>query len=1050
MISDGVDMSKKFLIILALLISAGIVSALECEWDFSKGNTSLCGKYKLTAIGGTKFTDEGLEMPLTPRSSAEGARMAERYPELTEGAFKMNFAFTLRAEHNPESYALLWDSKHDYYDKGNGVLEDNSGLTIGLCNKTDAEGTYRPQVWMGFGKKTSVLAGKFQELSPNERHEMTVDYDGIGQMTILLDGKVNSVLKVMPGGPVAPPCFAPVIGDRGTGNFLHFNGVIHSLKISTHDIPELLFETPGRLAFRRDEAEAFVQVNVKALKDVRNVVVESPVKLTLGNIANGESKSFSLPVSNALIPGKYAEIVKVVGDTKEGNKEFLHEVPYRVAPIAEEAPFRLLMWWYEDDYRILQKTGFNYGLRPLISPLVSRKGESEAIIRQTLELMDDMLCNRFYWWDYANSGHWGDCAKQFPALKSNGEPYINRRGNNVLDPTSQGAHDLLLGYSRTVLEAYKGHPTLAMIDLQSEIHDKAVPLFGDKQREDFKKYSGGMELPTNFTEKTCLAVNIPDFPAMKILKDDYAPLVYFKWLWKEGDGWREMNDEIAKLYHSYGDGNFRTYFAPAARTAPIWDGNHADIKGQWTYSNPDPIRMAAGIDELAAITADVPNQPIISGIQLICYRNQLAPEKEFKGEAPEWLDKHPDAAYITLPPDMLKESVWCCISRKLEGIVFHGDGSLYAPPIKGASVYIFTNAETEPALSELLHNVVIPLGQVLKSVPERKRDIAVLNSFPSAIFAGRGSYGWGGWTMDVHLALQYAGYDPRMIVDEEILRDDLEGVKVLVLPHCDVMTESVVAKVKAFQLRGGIVIADGTEVPAILPDFHVTPFERCYRGDVDKQKVQELAVQLKEKLQGLYTSYSSTSNEDLIAHVRTWKDADYLFAINDRRVFGDYVGQWGRVMEKGIPNKGTVIVRRGDVGAVYDVAARKAVPFSCDNGRCEIPVEFSTTDGRLLMLLPSPVGKVEAKIKGKAIAGEEVAIEVTVRNVEGKAVSAMVPVKVELYYANGVECDASGYFNAADGVYRNKVTIPNNAPEGAMTLKVTELVSGLSDSQKSL
>ena len=59
-------------------------------------------------------------------------------------------------------------------------------------------------------------------------------------------------------------------------------------------------------------------------------------------------------------------------------------------------------------------------------------------------------------------------------------------------------------------------------------------------------------------------------------------------------------------------------------------------------------------------------------------------------------------------------------------------------------------------------------------VPDRKSDVAFLESFASQMFARRGTYGWnGGWEGDAYLVLRYAGLQPEVVYGETIQRDGL-------------------------------------------------------------------------------------------------------------------------------------------------------------------------------------------------------------------------------------------------------------------------------------
>jgi hypothetical protein len=98
--------------------------------------------------------------------------------------------------------------------------------------------------------------------------------------------------------------------------------------------------------------------------------------------------------------------------------------------------------------------------------------------------------------------------------------------------------------------------------------------------------------------------------------------------------------------------------------------------------------------------------------------------------------------------------------------------------------------------------------------------------------------------------------------------------------------------------------------------------------------------------------------------VRTYGEADYLFAINDRRTVGDYVGQWGTVLEKGLPAAGTVGLDRKKTGAVYDLVGHKAVPFVTEGDSVRVKVSLPAADGMVFMVTPRPLAPLKAEYGG--------------------------------------------------------------------------------------
>ena len=71
---------------------------------------------------------------------------------------------------------------------------------------------------------------------------------------------------------------------------------------------------------------------------------------------------------------------------------------------------------------------------------------------------------------------------------------------------------------------------------------------------------------------------------------------------------------------------------------------------------------------------------------------------------------------------------------------------------------------------------------------------------------------------------------------------------------------------------------------------------------------------------------------DVVARCRAFGKTDHLFAINDKREFGAYVGPHDLVMEDGLPSETTLSLARKS-GFVYDLIAGQAVPAITSRGQ---------------------------------------------------------------------------------------------------------------------
>ncbi|MDD3021614.1 MAG: hypothetical protein PHX61_11660 [Alphaproteobacteria bacterium] len=1029
---------KKILILLlgfsAVLILAAEHEKLILEWDFNKGVNPIGSNIKFTVRGGTKIINGALEtnQEATP-SCPEGIEAESNDPNFTpREAFRFVVELELKEPTSQKSLLLLWDNKGDYYSN-NDKVNQNSGFTIGFQRASN--GYIRPQAWLGFGKSSAALSGKFVKLEIGKKYQLVFDYDGTANAAFTIDGKLNAKMQVVPGGPLAPAVYKTTIGDRSPGNFLRFDGRIHNIKIFTRQAAVLQAKTVGRAAFIRNEKDAFLSVSVRNNTNsvIENFAIANAKKKVL---MPNETFVFTIPINTKLKTGSYPVTLSYSGGKNNLSITGDISLPYRVAPLpADSMP--IIMWGYEDSFKILKKSGFTLGVTSLVEHNY-RNPNNFNKFADFLREFDDMLCEDFRQAEYFCISHYSNIAKKFPRVDRNGNP-LSRLG---LDANNPDAIKYLSNYADTAAKLYAPHPALAMIDINSEIRDKSNPSFSMHEVDKFKKFSG-QDIPQQINSRSSSVSAFNDFPPFGVVPDNYLPLVYYKWFWKDGDGWLPMHKTIGDLYKKQSKCNINTYFAPAVRQPPIWGyAGRVDIISQWTYSYPDPICLAAAVDETLAMAAESPSLKVMHGIQLICYRSQTAPVNIQVENPPEWSKKYADAKYITIPPDHCRATLWCLLSRGINGLVYHGDGSLYSnPKIKKTASYICTNNETEKVFEHDIMTIVKPLGPTLKRIPESSRDVAILHSFASAMFAGRGSYGWSGWLMDCHMALQWGGLDPRVIYEEEIVRDNLAGIKVLVLTNCDILPESVYNRIIKFQQSGGIIIADKAIPAGILPDIQINQFNRNY-GDAESSKtnLQKLGMEIRTKLGNYYKPFAYSDNADIVVHSRRNRDADYIFAINDKRAYGNYLGAWKRVMEKGLPNKGTVTVNR-IAGAVYNAVEHTMAKFIVKDGKTEIFTEFKTTDGRLFVIMPEKIEKVTLSGSEILNKGVDNIFMITVNGASGKLLNAEIPLEITVKNADGDIVDGAGFVCAEKGSYKLNVIPGGNEKSGKWRIHVRDLLS---------
>jgi hypothetical protein len=472
------------------------------------------------------------------------------------------------------------------------------------------------------------------------------------------------------------------------------------------------------------------------------------------------------------------------------------------------------------------------------------------------------------------------------------------------------------------------------------------------------------------------------------------------------------------------------------------------------------------------MAAGRPGQTPMIMTQLICYRVQMAPTNVVVAPLPPWVTRRPRASFPTIPADSLQEAVWSMLAKPVKGIMFHGWGTIFETGHETG--YVYTSPETAARMKELLHGTVAPLGPTLKGLGRDEPEVAVLESFATAAFRGPASWGW---LSPAITFFQRARLDPRVVYEETIMRDGFGKTRILYAPQCMFLSAPVVERIRAFQKAGGILVADENLLPALKADVVVPvvaqkkPPESDHTADVDasaktlvntaaRRFTEETKAEMLANAESLrktlaercaYVPRADSSSPEIVVYSRAWRGTPYLFAINDRRTFGDYVGQWGLTMEKGLPFSGSVTLGDPDVkvGAVYELSRGGEAKFSrTADGRVEVPLSFDTNDGRLLVFLERKIAAVKVECSAAdrpqppRQAGD-ITVSMTVCDDAGRPVPARLPVEIRVFDAAGAELDGAGFACAEDGVCTLAVRTNLNDAPGDYRVVCRDRASGI-------
>ena len=180
----------------------------------------------------------------------------------------------------------------------------------------------------------------------------------------------------------------------------------------------------------------------------------------------------------------------------------------------------------------------------------------------------------------------------------------------------------------------------------------------------------------------------------------------------------------------------------------------------------------------------------------------------------------------------------------------------------------------------------------------------------------------------------------------------------------------------------------------------------------------------------------------MIPYLRRHRQTDYFFLVNDRREFGQYVGQHGLVMENGLPSQAVVAINRPD-GIVYDLVSGRQLAARRQDGRLLVDVDLGPCDGGLWMVSPKAIDRIRIETPKAIARGERRRCRIEVLDGDGRPLEAVVPLRVTIRDSDTRTAELSGSYAAVDGKpWRSRWTSPRTTRSGTWRIEVRELASG--------
>ena len=616
---------------------------------------------------------------------------------------------------------------------------------------------------------------------------------------------------------------------------------------------------------------------------------------------------------------------------------------------------------------------------------------------------------------------------------------------NPMHPQQQTA---TLNATEALATFIKPYPAIININFNGEIENHAEPSYAALDRARAKNDLGfDMPVPENKTaEKDGVAGRMIGVPAEEknktpaVFSDNNEWYRFFKWFWQSGYGDNVMNEKLAEIMKKARP-DIKTFHDPF-RDVPLYKRNRGlDTIGTWNYNVPDSRETLLTIDAM---------------------REAARPEKQQISLTPSfWLHpgmlvnaKEPnDRCAGVMPGDLIREAIWIGLSRKPISITHFDLEQITLRSIRG-----YQQPQLYEQIAELSKNVLQPLWPMLRELDYMKNPCAFLLSFGSQLF---GHKTWGGYGYSsgngYYAVLNMAHLPADIIFDESILDDRLKDYKILFMHDISRLPQGVFDKIVLFAKSGGLVVC-GKPFAKLIPgavEFDLDLTKRCkcslynykigngFTAAEMETDMRKYALEMRQRFLDKIKPYAECPSELVLLNTLELGTCKYLFVINDKRIAGDYVGQFECALEKGVPQNTSVSINETGC-VVYDLLTHKRVDVSEKDGKTAWNVDLPAAAGRIYAIYPKPIAKLTVSVPSGLSVGKTAYFSIKVLDMDGKLIPGAQPLEVLITDAKGKKSEFSGYYAAVSGVKNVPFIKAENDAKGTWRIEVRDLASGKS------
>lgn len=508
---------------------------------------------------------------------------------------------------------------------------------------------------------------------------------------------------------------------------------------------------------------------------------------------------------------------------------------------------------------------------------------------------------------------------------------------------------------------------------------------------------------------------------------------FFDYFWKEGFGDNLLHEKLTEIVKKHVP-DMITVHDPF-RDVPVFGRNRGlDAYGTWFYCHPDGGEALTAIEMmLAAVRGNDGTKGFQFGPSLWLYSNEIGPAKiRQAGTQPR--ATFMTALWLGLAANPLWFEFYSVSFLMPDWEVEHRDNTLLG------------------AMSDFHSRFAAPLLPAMRKMQRQKNESAFFIGMANKIFSEPVISGYGKAAGNAFLNLLWKAHVPADCIFEDSIRNgELKNYKQVFLYGATHLPEDVYKLLKEFQAAGGRIITSRAlakyfpDSEVYEPDLNPIRFSSYYyikqKKGCDAAAVynlqQKTAGEIAEKFSPEKSPAAGSPSHELYLRTLEYGNCKYVFAKNDRRTYGDFMGKkYHAVYDGELPLETDIILDISPDAAVYDFAGKKLVKhLPAAAGKRQIKMRFAPGEGKVLMVYERPLDRIQAKFINNTLTFQ-------LLDAAGKPLPGIQPVQIQVISPDGRESSFSCYSAAENGAGSMPLNLGKNAQAGTWTVKVTSLFSG--------